>query len=56
MYALDPERTAVLPAALKDLAVDPRSALNAFRTCTEDAGDWDEWLLGPGRLSVLAYQ
>lgn len=55
-FALDRERAAVLAAALRVIAVDPRGALGVFHTWTEDAGDWDEWLLDLAGWGVLAYQ
>jgi hypothetical protein len=54
-YALDPERAAVLAAALEVLAVNPRNALGAFRTWVEDVG-WDEWLVDLAGWGVLGYQ
>ena len=54
-FALDRERAAVLAAALRVIAIDPRGAPGVFHVWTE-AGDWDEWLLDLAGWGVLAYQ
>jgi hypothetical protein len=54
-YILDAQRRAVLAAALRCLAVDPRGALGVFRVWVEDVG-WNEWLVDLAGWAVLAYQ
>lgn len=55
-FGLDRQRAAVLGAALRVIAVDPRGALGVFHVWIEDTGEWDEWLLDLAGWGLLGFQ